>query len=208
MRIYEKEVTYTLLLVMLIGFAIIFSGCIESSTTTTPTPTITPTITKTSPTPIPTPKPIVYGFIITIALDKMTKEFIDTIDNNDKYEVETNVGTIDYRGYSYQTNKVTLWKGDTKKIINNVIEYDLETITSSRGKLNIIGFISTIKSDKMNTELIKFSDNYDKYETEDNVGTINYRGYSHQTNKVTLWRGDNKEITNNVIAYSLAKRFI
>lgn len=206
MRIYGKEVTFTLLFVMLIGFAIIFSGCIDSSTTTTPTITQTPP--RTIPTPIPTSKPIVYGFITTIALDKMDSEFIDIIDNNYKYEVETNVGTISYRGYSYQTNKVTLWKQDNKKIINNVIEYDLETITSRIGQYNIIGFITTIQLDKMNTELIKFSDSYDKYELEDNVGTIDYRGQTHQTNKVTLWRGDTKRIINNVISYSLAKRYV
>lgn len=207
MRIYGKEVTYTLLLVMLIGFAIIFSGCIDSNTTTTPTPTITKTSPIPIPTPIPTPKPIVYGFITTIALDEMNTEFIDVYDYNDKYELETNVGTINYRGYSYQTNKVTLWKSDNKKIIHNVIEYDLQTITT-RGEFNIIGFITTIQLDKRNTELIKFSDSYDKFEWEENVGTIDYRGSIHQTHKVTLWRGDTKRSINNVISFSLAKRSI
>ncbi len=153
------------------------------------------------------PKPIAYGYITTIALDKMKTELIELDDNYDKYEVETNVGTVSYRDYTYQTHKVTFWRDGVKKIVNNVIEYELTTvIPSRRSEPKVFGYVNTITFDKK-TELIEFDDNYDKYELEENVGTVNYRGYTYQTHRIILWRGDTKRVINNVVAYHLGRRY-
>lgn len=150
---------------------------------------------------------IAYGYITTIALDKMKTELIELDDNYDKYEVETNVGTVSYRDYTYQTHSVTFWVDGVKKIINNVVEYELMTMNPSvRSEPKVSGYVNTITFDRK-TELIKFSDNYDKYELEENVDTVSYRGYTYQTHRVILWRGDTKIVINKVIAYSLKKGY-
>lgn len=167
---------------MVIVLSIAFSGCIDSP-----------------------PKPIAYGYITTIALDKMKTELIELDDKYDKYEVETNVGTISYRSYTYQTHRVTFWRGDAKKIVNNVIEYELKTRNPSvRSESKVFGYVNTITFNK-ETELIEFDDNYDKYELEENVGTVGYRDYTYQTHRIILWRGDTKRVINNVVAYNLIR---
>ena len=154
------------------------------------------------------PKPIAYGYITTIALDEMKTELIKLDDDYDKYELETNVGTISYRGYTYQTHRVTFWEHGVKKIVNNVIEYELTLVTPSlKYDAKVFGYVTTITFDRK-TELIKFSDNYDKYELEENVDTVSYRGYTHQTHRVILWRGDTKRVINNVVEASLGRRNI
>lgn len=174
------------LISVLVCFVIAFSGCINS----------------------PTPTPKVYGYTTTIVFDETKTELIDLTSKYDKYDIENNVGTANSRGYSYQTHKVTLWSGDAKKTINNVIDYKLTTVVASPvPKLKVYGFVTTITTDEKTT-LIKFSDNYDKYEMENNVGTISYRGHTHQTHRITLWRGDTKKVMNNVVAYDLGKHYI
>ena len=198
-----------LLILMLIGFTIAFSGCINSYTATpTPTQTLTPTYTST-PTPTPTPKPIVYGYITTISLDKMKTELVDLDDNYDNYEVESNVGTVDYRGYTYQTHRVNILRGDLRNTVNNVVEYELTDVVKSRyPKQKLYGWYTTITGGRETTKLIKFSDNYDNYEVEENVGTVSHRGYSHVTHKITFWRGDTKRVINNMVAFHLKGHYI
>lgn len=203
---YRYKVIF-LLIFLLFGFTMAFSGCINSPTQTPiQTPTLTPT-----PTPIqtPTPKPIAFGYITTIALDKMKIELVDIDDNYDNYEVESNVGTVSYRGYTYQTHRITLLKGNLRrKTVNNVIEYELSRVVKSRWpEPKAYGYVTTITFD-METELIKFSDNYDKYELEENINTVGYRGYTYQTHRLTLWKDDSKRVINNVVAYNLIIRYM
>ncbi len=182
MRKYRCKVI-VLLILMLLGIAMAFSGCIDS----------------------PTPKPVAYGYITTITLDEMETELIDLDGNYDKYEVETDVGTVSYRGYTYQTHRVTLWKGDVRKTVNNVVEYELTKVIKSRWhELKVYGYITTITFNE-ETKLIEFNDNYDKCDIEENVDTVSYRGYTYQTHRVTLWRGDTKIVINNVVAFRLVR---
>jgi hypothetical protein len=195
---------------------VVLSGCIESPESTSATKAMPP------PPPIPTqiqtvtPKPtptfpittLVYGYITTISLDNMQTEFIDILEY-DKYEVEENVGTVIYRGNTFQTNRVIFWKGDTKKTINNVIEYELTNIVAKSAielaqyASKVRGCVTSITLDKMKTELIKIEDNYNNYEIEQNVGTANYGNGVVLTHRVTLWRGKTKIVINNVVSYSL-----
>lgn len=193
MRKHRYRVTI-LLILMVIVLPIAFSGCINSPTTESTVGT-------------PTLKPIAYGYVTTIALDEMKTELIELDDKYDKYEVETNVGTTSYRSYTYQTHRVTFWRGDVKKIVNNVIEYELKTRNPSvRSEPKVFGSVNTLTFNKK-TEFIEFDDNYDKYELEENVGTVDYRGYTYQTHRIILWRGDTRRVINNVVAYHLRRSY-
>lgn len=184
MRKHRYKVTILLILLVIV-LSIAFSGCINPLTSESTT----------------------YGYITTIALGEMKTELIELNDEYDKYEVETNVGTVSYRGYTYQTHRVTLWRGDVKRIVNKVIEYELHTRNPSvRSEPKVFGSVTTITFDKK-TELIEFDDNYDKFELEENVGTVSHRGYTHQTHRVILWSGDTKRVINNVVAYDLRRRY-
>jgi hypothetical protein len=189
MRKHRYKVTILLILLVIV-LSIAFSGCINS-----------PTYEST------TYESTTYGYITTIALGEMKTELIELNDEYDKYEVETNVGTVSYRGYTYQTHRVTLWRGDVKKIVNKVIEYELHTRNPSvRSEPKVFGYVTTITFDKK-TELIESDDNYDKYELEENVGTVRYRGYTYQTHRIILWKGDTKRVINNVIEYHLRRSY-
>lgn len=108
---FRRRIIITISILGLIVLLISLSGCIDSSTPTTNPNSFTP-------------KPLVYGFATTITTDEKT-ELISLQDNYDKYDVEDNVGTVSYLGYTYTTHKITLWRGDSKIIINNVISYDI-----------------------------------------------------------------------------------
>ena len=90
-------------------------------------------------------KPVAYGYITTITLDKMNTELIDVNDNYDKYEVEDNVGTINYRDYTYQTHRVTLWRNEAERIVNNVVAYELTTALTSSSGSKVFGYVTTIR---------------------------------------------------------------
>ncbi len=116
-----------------------------------------------------------------------------------------NTGTIKYQDITYQTHTITLWRDELKKTVNNVIEYEFTTYTPNlfNNKFRVYGYITSIQLNKMETRFIKLSDDYDKYELENNVGTVKYQGYTIPIHKVILSRGDSKITINNVAEYHL-----
>lgn len=73
----------------------------------------------------PQKTPTISGYITIISESGEYRLDIETRDNYDRYEVENNVGTFQYKGKIYQTHRVTLWRNQTKVSFNNVIIYFL-----------------------------------------------------------------------------------
>lgn len=197
MRKYKLRMSTAIWILLLISLTISLSGCVES------------------PAPVESPKPesttdfghtfrklnpIVYGYVTTITLDKKGTELIEFDDKYDKYEIEENVGTLKTNGLIYKTHRVSLWRGDIKRVINDVTGCRLiKTTDRTRHDPYLYGYITTISFDKERTELIELDDKYDKYEIEENVGTFESNGLIYKTHRVSLWRGGIKRVVNDVI---------